>query len=153
VANRDPLTIGLGYHRRAAPCHGEFDMSVTLRRAVAAVAIGCLLLVTAACVPQSDLPSDCDASEVNRPATLTDAGLDPDAIDVCTGQQVTIAIDVERAGELHLHGYDDQVPEQEVAVGDQVELTFSATRAGQFPLELHEGGDETEIAILTVHEH
>lgn len=128
-------------------------MSVTLRRAVAAVAIGCLLLVTAACVPQSDLPSDCDASQVNRPATLTDAGLDPDAIDVCTGQQVTIAIDVERAGELHLHGYDDQVPEQEVALRDRVELTFSATRAGQFPLELHEGGDETEIAILTVHEH
>lgn len=128
-------------------------MSVTLRRAVAAVAIGGLLLVTAACVPQSDLPSDCDASQVDRPATLTDAGLNPDAIDVCTGQQVTIAIDVEQAGALHLHGYDDQVPAQAVAVGDQVELTFSAIRAGQFPLALHVGADETEIAILTVHEH
>ncbi len=125
-------------------------MSLILPRAVAA---GALLLITVGCIPQSDLPSDCDASEVNRPATLTDAGLNPDAIEVCAGQQVTIAIDVERAGELHLHGYDDQVPEQQVSVGDQVELTFSASRAGQFPIELHEGGDETEIAILTVHEH
>ena len=150
MARPVPLTIDVGYHPRQAPMMENFGMSLILPRAVAA---GALLLITVGCIPQSDLPSDCDASEVNRPATLTDAGLNPDAIEVCAGQQVTIAIDVERAGELHLHGYDDQVPEQQVSVGDQVELTFSASRAGQFPIELHEGGDETEIAILTVHEH
>lgn len=128
-------------------------MILTRPRRASALAVAALVLAGAACVPQSDLPSDCDASQVARPATLTDAGLDPDAIDVCTGQQVTITIDVQRAGELHLHGYDDQVPEQEVAVGDQAKLSFTASRAGQFPLELHTGGDEVQLAILTVHEH
>jgi len=121
-------------------------------RAAAAFALAGLVLAAVACVPQSDLPSDCNASQVERSATLSDAGLEPDAIDVCTGQRVTITITVERAGELHLHGYDDQVPGQEVAVGDEADLAFSASRAGQFPLELHTGQDEIEIGILTVHE-
>lgn len=121
-------------------------------RATAAFMVAALLLVSAACVPQSDLPSDCDAGAVERNATLSDAGLEPDAIDVCSGQEVTITITVERAGELHLHGYDDQVPELEVAVGEVTELAFTASRAGQFPLELHTGQDEIEIGILTVHE-
>ena len=110
------------------------------------------ILFIAACVPQSGLPSDCDASKVARTATLSDGGLDPDGFDVCKGQAVTITITVQRAGELHLHGYDDQVPEQEVAVGDEAKLGFTASHAGQFPLELHTGQDEIEIAILTVHE-
>jgi hypothetical protein len=121
-------------------------------RATVAFALAGFLLAAAGCVPQSDLPSDCDASQVERTATLTDAGLDPDAIDVCKGQAVTITITVERAGELHLHGYDDQVPGQEVVVGDEAELAFTASHAGQFPLEFHTGQDEIEIGILTVHE-
>ena len=59
----------------------------------------------------------------------------------------------ERAGELHLHGYADQVPEREIIVGEDAVLAFTASHAGQFPLELHADGDEVEIAILTVHEH
>lgn len=128
-------------------------MKLPSPRAGVTLVLAALVLGSVACVEQSDLPSDCDASAVERPATLTDAGLNPDAIDVCTGQKVTITIDVQRAGDLHLHGYDDQVPEQPVAVGDQAELSFTASHAGQFPLELHTGEDETEIAILTVHEH
>ncbi len=128
-------------------------MTCLFPRAAATVALAALILAAAACVPQSDLPSDCESGQVERSATLTDAGLDPDTIAVCTGQEVTLTITVERAGELHLHGYDDQVPEQEVAVGDVAELSFTASHAGQFPLELHAGGDEVEIAILTVHEH
>ena len=117
-----------------------------------ALALSCLLLAVAGCVPPSELPSDCDASQVERSATLTDAGLDPDAIDVCKGQLVTLRIDVQQAGELHLHGYLDQVPPREIAVGDALELVFTASRAGQFPMELHGDSDEAEIAILTVHE-
>ena len=127
-------------------------MRRTLPRATAALALAGLLLVAAACVPQSDIPTDCDASQVERTATLTDGGLEPDGFEVCIGQEVTITIDVQRAGELHLHGYEDQVPEQEVAVGDEAKLAFTASSAGQFPLELHTGQDEIEIAILTVHE-
>ncbi len=65
-------------------------MSVIPPGSVADLAIGGVVFVAAACVPQSDLPFHCDANQVTRPATLTDAGLNPDAIDVCTGQQVTI---------------------------------------------------------------
>jgi hypothetical protein len=121
-------------------------------RTWSALTLAGALVLAAACVPQSDLPSDCDAGRVERTATLTDGGLDPDGFDVCKGQEVTITIDVQRAGELHLHGYDDQVPEQEVEVGDEATLEFTASTAGQFPLELHTGADEIEIAILTVHE-
>lgn len=127
-------------------------MTRTLPRLAAILAFAGLLVAATACVQQSGLPSDCDASQVERTATLSDGGLDPDAFDVCKGQAVTISITVQVAGTLHLHGYDDQVPEKEVAVGDVAKLAFSASRAGQFPLELHTGADEIELAILTVHE-
>jgi hypothetical protein len=122
------------------------------RLAVTAALAGLLVAVTA-CVQQSTLPSDCGSSSVARSATLTDGGLAPDSFDVCKGQKVTITITVQVAGTLHLHGFDDQVPEREVVPGDVAKLVFSASRSGQFPLELHTGADEIELAILTVHEH
>ena len=128
-------------------------MRRTLPRTAATSALAVLLLALTACVQGNDLPSDCDASQVDRAATLSNRGLAPDSIDVCKGQAVTITITVQVAGTLHLHGYDDQVPEKEVAVGDVAKLTLSASRSGQFPLELHTGTDEIELAILTVHEH
>ena len=127
-------------------------MSRTLRGSALALALAGVMTASVACVPVATLPSDCDATKVERAATLTTDGLDPATIGVCKGQQVTITIKVERAGELHLHGYDDQVPEQEVAVGDTAKLSFTASRAGQFVMELHLGGDEVQIGILTVHE-
>lgn len=127
-------------------------MRRTLLRAAATFALAGLLLGATACVQQSTLPSDCDASQVERTATLSNDGLAPDSFDVCKGQAVTITITVEVAGTLHLHGYDDQVPEKEVAVGDVAKLAFTASRSGQFPLELHRAADEIQLAILTVHE-
>ena len=35
----------------------------------------------------------------------------------------------------------------------QSTLPFTASRSGQFPLELHAATDEIELAIVTVHEH
>ena len=60
----------------------------------------------------------------------------------------------EKAGELHLHGYDDEAPGIEVEPGDTAAFEFTATRAGQFEIELHdeETGEEAEIGLLTVHE-
>jgi hypothetical protein len=127
-------------------------MTRTPPRLATTVALASLLFTATACVQQSNLPSDCDASQVERAATLTDGGLAPDGFDVCKGQAVTLTINVKVSGTLHLHGYDDQVPEKDVAAGDVAKLSFTASRSGQFPLELHKGQDEIELAILTVHE-
>ena len=122
------------------------------RLAATMAALGMFLTVTA-CVQQSTLPSDCRAARVERTATLSKGGLAPDSFDVCNGQAVTITITVQVPGTLHLHGYDDQVPEKPVVSGDVAKLAFTASRSGQFPLELHAATDEIELAIVTVHEH
>jgi hypothetical protein len=115
-----------------------------------------LLLVvalTASCVPQADLPADCSASAVQRQATLAGEGLKPPSIDVCRGQQVTLVINVQRDGVLHLHGYDVELPETELHAGTTAHLGFTAVRSGQFPIELHSAdGTEVEVGIFTVHE-
>ena len=128
-------------------------MTLTLPHLAAGISLAALLAATAACAPQSTLPSDCAASSVERSATLSNGGLAPDGFDVCKGQAVTITITVQVPGTLHLHGYDDQVPEKPVVAGDVAKLAFTASRSGQFPLELHRATDEIELAILTVHEH
>ena len=113
---------------------------------VAAIAVGC--------VEQADLPDDCDAPSVERLASLSGDRLDPEAIDVCKGQQVTLEIASERAGEIHLHGYDEEAPGVEVEAGDTATFEFPASLAGQFVVELHDeaAGTETEVGLLTVHE-
>jgi len=120
----------------------------------AAAAVLLLLLVAAtACVRDAGLPDDCDAGAVERQATLADDLLDPDAIDVCRDQRVTLKIEVEQDGVLHLHGYDEEAPATEVHVGDSLQLPFTAVRSGQFVIELHGAdGSEAEVGILTVHE-
>ena len=53
-----------------------------------------------------------------------------------------------------VHGYDEAVPATTVTSGESVTLEFTASRSGQFPIELH-GGDDPEgmdVGILTVHE-
>jgi len=128
---------------------------MTIRSLTAAAAASLLLLLATAtaCVPQSELPDDCDAGAVQRGATLADDQLDPDAIDVCRGQRVTLEIAVEQDGVLHLHGYDDEAPATEVHAGDSLQLDFTAVRSGQFIIELHgPEGTEAEVGVLTVHE-
>ncbi len=113
-----------------------------------------LALATSACVAGTGLPSDCATPSVERNATLSGNRLNPQRIDVCKGQKVTVKIDVQQSGELHFHGYDDQVPETEVSAGQPVSFSFDMTHLGQFPIELHLSvtGEEVEVGILTVHE-
>jgi hypothetical protein len=112
---------------------------------LAAVAVGC--------VEQAEQPGDCDAGAVQRQASLSGDRLDPEALDVCKGQEVTIKITSQRAGDLHLHGYDEEAPEVAVEPGDTATLTFTAARAGQFVIELHTSDEgEIEVGLLTVHE-
>ena len=113
-----------------------------------------VVFVATACVPATTLPDDCDAASVQREATLTGEALNPSTIEVCRGQQVTIDFVIQHDGTLHLHGYDDQVPAQEVHTGETVTFTFDATQAGQFPIEIHthDGPAEATAGTLVVNE-
>lgn len=120
------------------------------RHAVALLLLGAL---AAACVEGVVLPGDCDASAVERQAILTGELLDPSSIDVCRGQHVTLEVTSRRAGVVHLHGYDEEAPATEVGAGETITLAFTASRPGQFPIELHPAqGEEIEVGLLTVHE-
>ena len=123
-------------------------------RAAPILALALLMTIGVGCVEQAGLPDDCDAASVERAASLSSELLEPEAIDVCKGQEVTLEIASEVSGELHLHGYDEEAPGIAVEPGDTATFTFTATRAGQFEIELHdeETGEEAEIGLLTVHE-
>lgn len=114
-----------------------------------------LALALGACTGGVDRPSDCAAATVERQATLTDAmRLDPASITVCRDQAVTLSVQVEADGVLHLHGYDDQTSATQVSAGQRATLAFDAVRSGQFIIEFHpaEGEAEVEAGILTVDE-
>lgn len=125
-----------------------------MARTGSALAVLLTAALAVACVAQPGLPDDCGAGAVQRQATLSGERLDPESIDVCRGQSLTLRIASQRAGELHLHGYDEEVPEAEVEPGETATLTFTASRAGQFIIELHppSGAPEIEVGLLTVHE-
>ena len=127
-------------------------MQRTSWRAALAV-LAALLLTATACVEQAQLPDDCDAPTVARTATLAGDHLNPEAIDVCRGQQVTLEVVTQQDGVLHLHGYEQEAPATELHAGDRLEFTFEASRAGQFVIEVHPPeGEELEVGIFTVHE-
>jgi hypothetical protein len=120
-------------------------------RAIASFLIAAGIL--AGCVTGVERPDDCGDPSVVRVATLTsDHRLEPDAITVCLDQQVTLEVDVQTDGVLHLHGYDDQTSAQEVTAGTPVTLTFDAVHPGQFVIELHtaDGPAGLGVGILTV---
>lgn len=122
-----------------------------LRLRIPAAAVAALLL--AACVPATDLPDNCDEDAVTIQATLVEERLEPGTLEVCRGQQVTIELSVERDAVVHFHGYDEQLPAREVRAGEDVTLEFQASRAGQFPIEIHASDvAEAQAGTLIVHE-
>lgn len=121
-----------------------------LPRRLALIAAG--LLLAAGCTP-SDAGS-CTAPSVTLEATVTDEAMDPSALSVCRGQDVTLELLSQTDGVFHLHGYDEQVPATSLTPGETTTLEFGADAAGQFIIELHarSGEGEAEIGILTVNE-
>lgn len=114
-----------------------------------------VVLALAACSTGVDRPPDCDASAVERSVALgTNAKLDPQTINVCGGQQVTLTVMVQADGVLHIHGYDDEAQARSVSAGTDATLTFRASHVGQFVIELHTRGSSAGIGagVLTVHE-
>jgi len=107
------------------------------------------LLLVAGCTPSD---AACTAPSVTLEATVTDEAMDPSALAVCRDQEVTLELHSQTDWEFHLHGYDEQVPATDLVAGETTTLEFVADVAGQFIIELHSGGDEAEIGVLTVNE-
>jgi hypothetical protein len=112
-----------------------------------------LAVLVAGCVDQN-VPADCDAASVSRRLTLTGVELGGDRPSVCRGQEVTIDFTADTDGVLHIHGYDEQVPAIAYAAGERIEVRFTASVSGQFPIEIHSDANPEgqEIGIFTVHE-
>jgi len=125
---------------------------MTYRRSL--VALAGLALATAACVPGDSPSVSCSDPEVTIATTLANDQLDPANLDACRDQHVVINVTVEQDGTLHLHGFPEQVDEEEVTAGTPLTIEFDAVRSGQFPIELHAAGgaDEVEVGTLTVRE-
>ncbi|HVM24220.1 MAG TPA: hypothetical protein VM253_02335 [Candidatus Limnocylindrales bacterium] len=120
----------------------------------AALLLGALVLATA-CVtdtrPDAEL---CGRRAIELELALTADALDPANVAVCRDQEVTLHVDSEVDGILHIHGYDSEVPAFAVSPGEVADITFTAGRSGQFPVEFHASDDPTGVAvgIFTVHE-
>lgn len=97
---------------------------------------------------------DCAALPNDIELTLTAETLSPSSIEVCRDDDVTLTVDAQVTGVLHIHGYDAEVPATNVIEGEILELRFSAGRSGQFPIELHtdENTQGASVGLFTVHE-
>jgi hypothetical protein len=117
------------------------------------VAGALVALLAAGCVDQN-VPVDCGDTSVARELTLTGVELGGDRPSVCRGQAVTLGFTADGDGVLHVHGYDEQLPAIQYHAEERIELRFTASVSGQFPIEIHtdENMAGQEIGIFTVHE-
>ena len=125
-----------------------------MNRRTLAVLAGVLMLLTA-CVEDTGPDAEtCAAVTVEIELALAAEALEPSDPAVCRDQEVTLIISPEVDGVFHIHGYDEQVPATEVRNGEEAELEFTASRSGQFPIELHplDAPAGVEIGVFTVHE-
>lgn len=69
----------------------------------------------------------------------------PPVLAATAGQRITLRVRSDVADELHVHGYDLSAP---LPAGEEVALTFVASRSGRFEVELH--GSHRELGALEV---
>lgn len=120
------------------------------RFARVAILLACAGLL-AACIGPS---AACEALPEEIELTLSAEMLTPSDPAVCRGDEVTLTVTPEVDGILHIHGYDEDVPATSVTAGEVIELSFMATRSGQFPIELHtdENTQGIGVGLFTVNE-
>ncbi|MEO6578715.1 MAG: hypothetical protein ABIO99_07460 [Candidatus Limnocylindria bacterium] len=116
------------------------------------LAVGLVAGILGVCVPASG--SGCDGLPDQIPITVSADTMEPSGPAVCRDREVTLAVSPEVDGVLHIHGYDEQIPATTITAGEEIVLTFTADRSGQFPIELHTDGapQGVDIGIVTVHE-
>jgi hypothetical protein len=139
---------------RRAPAPGRPGSTPTLASSLVLI-VASLAVALAACIDTNRPDAEtCQAPSIVVELMLDEQSLDPDNPAVCRDQQVTLDIDARVDGALHLHGYEAEAPAIEVRAGESARLTFVASRAGQFPIELHtdQNPEGTTMGILTVHE-
>ena len=117
------------------------------------VMAGVVTLMLSACVSDGR-PATCNEPAATIELTLTADSLSPTDPAVCRDQEVTLVVDSQVDGTLHIHGYDEQVPASTVSAGEDLRLEFTASRSGQFPIELHADTrpQGVSVGVFTVHE-
>jgi plastocyanin len=88
-----------------------------------------LLLAAAAC-------GGGGPEELEIPVKLEHGALSPETIRVKQGDMVTLKIETEETGQLHLHGYDI---EKDVSAGGVIDLFFVAETTGRYQITFHAG--------------
>jgi hypothetical protein len=113
--------------------------------------LGTLVGLLGACVGPS---AECEALPSEIELTLSATTLTPSDPAVCRGDAVTLIVRPQVDGVLHVHGYDEDLPASAVTAGEVIELDFTATRSGEFPIELHtdQNTQGVSVGLLTVHE-
>lgn len=87
---------------------------------------------------------------VNQPRAVTHSlslaarKLTPDIVTVTQGDQVTIKVMSDEAGEFHISGYEI---ENDMDAGKELSFSFTADKAGRYNFELHPKADEPQASI------
>ena len=114
--------------------------------------VATLVVLLTGCI-EDGRPTSCDGpAEITL--VVTADSMTPADPSVCRDQAVTLSVESEVDGVLHIHGYDAEAPATPIVSGETLELSFTASRSGQFPMELHADDDPAgvELGIFTVHE-
>jgi len=89
-------------------------------------------------------------ANTNQPKSVTHAlslakrKLTPDMVTVTQGDQVTIKVMSDEAGEFHISGYEI---ENDMEAGKELSFSFTADKAGRYNFELHPKADEPQASL------
>ena len=82
-----------------------------------------------------------EPEELEIPVSVEGESMRPETIKVKQGDMVTLKIQVEEAGEFHLHGYDI---EQDIEEGQITDFFFVADATGRFKITFHHSEEDEE---------
>lgn len=89
-------------------------------------------------------------ANTNQPKSVTHSlklavrKLTPDIVTVTQGDQVTIKVMSDEAGEFHVSGYEI---ENDMEAGKELSFSFTADKAGRYNFELHPKEEEPQASL------